>query len=437
LFGNNASTANGGGLFGNAQQPQQQSSGNLFGKSTGGLFGGQQSTSGTSNIFGAQANTGLAGSSGFGNGIGSSSLFGAQQSQAGLQPSISSSAYGNNPLFASVQANPTSSPGPLATPLVSNTVKKKPATLPRFNLTPRSNASSPRLLSNVKQTLSKSPIANARKSGLSLFDEDLLMNPDAFSPRSNIKRLVIDRKADDQELLSGGLDLKGIREGPPTAGESAKPLVESARTLVPTRQKDFGLTTSGEPNQLPSVSDGQSMSQANSAPSSQTVSNVGSTSQDKTSRDTVAVSQKDHDAYWTSPPTSVLMDLSKAELSKVSNFTVGRRGYGQVSFNSAVDLSSLEQVEDVAGKIIIFEPKMCTVYPDEELKPSVGKGLNVPATITLEQCFPLSKDKRQPIRDKTHPRFQQHVDRLKRMSETEFVDYLAESGTWIFKVEHF
>ncbi|ORY77281.1 nucleoporin autopeptidase-domain-containing protein [Protomyces lactucae-debilis] len=429
MFGNTGSS--GGGLFGggggggnNTQQPQQQAGNNVFGK-LGGMFGGSQTGSNTTNLFGGTGNAGTSSTLGGGSFFGGQSNAQGQQSQ---QPSIGNSAYGNNPLFASVQpASATTSPGPLATPLVTNTLKKKSATLPRFNLTPRSNASSPKLLHNMKPALSGSSASTPKKPGLTLFDEDLLMNPDAFSPRSNIKRLVIDRKGDEQELLSGGLDLKGAKEGPPTSGEQQTVRVEQPRLPAATTYREVAVQPAMEA--APRLASEKSYEAAQQAPVAARKPSAAAV--------TVVPQKKDTDSYWTSPSITALMDMSKGELSKVKDFTVGRRGYGQVSFNQPVDLSSLEQVEDVAGKIVIFEPKMCSVYPVEEMKPAVGKGLNVPATITLEQCYPLSRDKRQPIRDKMHPRFQQHVDRLKRMSETEFVDYLADSGTWIFKVEHF
>jgi hypothetical protein len=35
------------------------------------------------------------------------------------------------------------------------------------------------------------------------------------------------------------------------------------------------------------------------------------------------------------------------------------------------------------------------------------------------------------------PRLQAHIERLKGMPDTQFVDYLPESGTWVFRVQHF
>jgi len=77
------------------------------------------------------------------------------------------------------------------------------------------------------------------------------------------------------------------------------------------------------------------------------------------------------------------------------------------------------------------------VYPDESAKPPVDEGMNQPAQITLERCWPLDRATRQPIRDPMHKRYRQHVARLQRMPDTEFVEYVGDSGTWIFRVQHF
>ena len=106
-------------------------------------------------------------------------------------------------------------------------------------------------------------------------------------------------------------------------------------------------------------------------------------------------------------------------------------------FLQPVDLSQVRSIPDIPGSIVVFDLKICTVYPDETVKPPVGKGLNVPAIITLEKCWPLSKETRRPILDVENPRFIAHVERLKRQPDTEFIDYIADSGSWIFKVSHF
>lgn len=96
-------------------------------------------------------------------------------------------------------------------------------------------------------------------------------------------------------------------------------------------------------------------------------------------------------------------------------------------------------MEDLLGGIVRLEDRNATVYPEEyeDIKPPPGEGLNVPATITLENCFPLDKSTRKPIKDGDHPRVQQHVKRLRNLEGTEFIEFEAASGRWSFSVEEF
>jgi len=94
-------------------------------------------------------------------------------------------------------------------------------------------------------------------------------------------------------------------------------------------------------------------------------------------------------------------------------------------------------LEDIPGTIVQLEARVCTVYPEGMDKPVPGKGLNVPATIQLEDCFPVSKNERGKITDPEHPRYINHIRRLRSIKDTEFLDYHPQNGVWIFKVRHF
>ncbi|BFZ57140.1 hypothetical protein PYCC9005_004190 [Savitreella phatthalungensis] len=470
LFGQTQAPTTSGGLFGNSG-PGQPSTGGLFGNSNTGntssgalfgakpgstsLFGGANAPAATSSPFAGTASASAPGVTGgglFGGSFGQNnaqqgtgaSLFGQGQAQApALNASIVSGAYGSNPLFSSVQSSPTlaGSPGPVATPLLSSAVKKKPAMLPQFRLT-RSPVSSARGLAykGLNGLSNSSPAQSPKRSTMSLVDESLLLNPDAFSPRTNMKRLVVERRASSQDLLQSGTTHPEPVDAPPKDQDlSRELLIRSARDHRAESPPDSQTAPdpSSKSERAPSRSE-SSTTAANPFEDDQTPAALRYNSKDAATRraekDQITSATND---YWTSPPMPVLLDYSKAELSKVRDFKIGRRGFGQISFLQPVDLSTLEQLEDLPGDLVIFEGKVCTVYPDEDLKPVAGRGLNVPATITLERCYPLSKDKREPIRDPEHPRFQQHVDRLRRMAETEFVDYIADTGTWVFKVKHF
>lgn len=140
------------------------------------------------------------------------------------------------------------------------------------------------------------------------------------------------------------------------------------------------------------------------------------------------------------PNEATLRKLPYTQLCAVQNFTIGQRSIGQVRFLQPVDLSKISP-GDIFERIVIFEPKLVTLYPDDEFpgdeKPAPGLGLNVPAEVRLECCWCVSKADRHPIKDMGDQRLQAHIERLKKMPDTQFIDYLPDSGTWIFRVEHF
>jgi len=440
LFANNnsASSTN---LFNKPTTP----SGNLFGQtqpqSTGlgsSLFGGQSNNTG-SNLFGAastnnQPNFGAGAST---NSIGNFDFGNTNnnQNQPQLTASIDQNPFGNNPLFNSMNSSQGQSPGPIATPLASPAPKKKPAMIPHYKLSPRAVVS-PRLrslrpMSSLNSLSSPgSPSFGPRASnafhGVS---EDAMLTPDAFSPRQSMKKLVIDRKITQADLLSDS-------ESP----LDSKKIIDRTPIMNDNRNQDQDASTEQKPFSAPTASDELiSPSHALASDNGATNNGLGKGRYQSPLGPVLEIANEDklRGIYWTSPPMSTLLDWTQERLSSVKNFKVGRRGYGQVSFISPVNLTSIPAIEEIPEKIVVFEPKICTVYPDESEKPPVGQGLNVPALITLENCFPKSRDTRDVITDINHPRFVQHVERLKKIRNTEFVDFLADSGSWMFKVEHF
>lgn len=141
-------------------------------------------------------------------------------------------------------------------------------------------------------------------------------------------------------------------------------------------------------------------------------------------------------AYYMHPSRPELERMSSEERKHVSGFTVGREGCGYVTFDQPVDLS-LAPLDDIFEKLIVIEIRSLTVYPESSWKPSLGQGLNVPSTIYLENSWPRTKDRKTPIYEKSGPKFNKHVDRLRKVSGTEFVRYDKDTGIWVFKVPHF
>ncbi|KAK9466184.1 nuclear protein 96-domain-containing protein [Lipomyces arxii] len=463
LFGNNSTAAPGGtSLFGNVGASQPNTGGGLFGsKPQTNMFGNSQAQP-TTSLFGSNNTaTGGFGAPAVTNNFGaaptmSNSLFGNSQngnSNQGnfLQASIDQNPFGSDPLFNAPAQN-VSSLGPIATPLSSASVqKKKPAMLPSYKLSPRppstphSRGAATRIPSGSYGNASNGSVSSMSSGRSILFDgvaDRAILSSEAFSPRSDIRKLVIDRKFTETDLLSGGVSGVKFVEAASKTGE--KPSVNG----VEPKAKVMTEVSSSEPklptlfNSIKSVPSVPAMKEASlspRAPSPQPASPATVTSTNTAAvASTVTANQADaNDGYWCSPSASVLSKMNIKDLEHVPDFKVGRKGYGEVTFNQPVDLSGLAHPEQIPGQLVLFGHKTCTVYPDDSIKPEIGKGLNVPATITLENCFPLSKDRKQPITEVDHPMVPIHIERLRRIKGTHFVTYIADTGSWVFTVAHF
>jgi nuclear pore complex protein Nup98-Nup96 len=140
--------------------------------------------------------------------------------------------------------------------------------------------------------------------------------------------------------------------------------------------------------------------------------------------------------YWMKPSRAELNKMSRDQLKQVVNFTVGRQHCGSVTFNGAVDLTTVD-MENIYGKIVEIGVRKITVYPDETIKPPMGKGLNVVSTLRIENSWPRGRDRKSPLPITSGPLFDKHIDRLQKVHDTEFIDYDTQTGTWVFKVPHF
>ncbi|KAJ1931123.1 hypothetical protein EC988_009890, partial [Linderina pennispora] len=100
-----------------------------------------------------------------------------------------------------------------------------------------------------------------------------------------------------------------------------------------------------------------------------------------------------------------------------------------------VDLTSVGSLGSIAGGVVLFDDRVCTVYPDETNKPPRGQGLNVPAIISLDDCWPSDRSTGKLITKVDDVRVRKHIRRLKKAEDTEFISFI--DGTWVFRVEHF
>ncbi|KAF2744617.1 hypothetical protein M011DRAFT_407995, partial [Sporormia fimetaria CBS 119925] len=495
LFGSNTaqnSTNTGGGLFGNlgTTNTQQNTGTSLFGQSQqkpGGLFGGSTTTGNTgTGLFGStnQNNntTGLGGSLFGGQNQQqqpqqqsslNNSLFGASGASL-LQTSMNTNPYGNDALFAGL-ATPTASPGPLATPLSGSQNNRKSAILPQYKLNP---SASTRLLTPQNKRSGygfsystygspHSASANASPAGLlgastfsrslgrslstsnlrnSFTPETSILAPGAFSTTGrsfgsgSLKKLNINRSINtrvplfddaptDRKRVSfaatNGADgeTNGVNGSPSQGGElvlrreDGSPDASSSPSTSATMNGELTNGAAKQP-EMTQVNGNELASVPENAPA-------------PASKQATTVADPEPGEYYSIPRLDELRRMSRSELTRVEDFTVGRQNIGKIEFNpgNTVDLSSVD-LDKVFGDIVQLNMRNATVYGESTTvtKPARGAGLNVPSRITLENSWP---------RHRAGKKDQKHVERLKRVSGTEFIDYSPQKGEWIFSVPHF
>ena len=136
------------------------------------------------------------------------------------------------------------------------------------------------------------------------------------------------------------------------------------------------------------------------------------------------------------PTKEEIENMNRQQRSKVTDFVVGREGVGEIHFDVPVDLTSIP-LDEIMDNIVQLSTRSATVYAVAAKKPPMGKGLNVPSTITLFNSWPRRSDRKTPSGEKSGVRFKKHIERLKRVPDTQFVEYNKDTGAWIFRVEHF
>ncbi|QRV91192.1 nucleoporin [Ceratobasidium sp. AG-Ba] len=458
----------GGGIFGanNNQQQQPQPGNSVFGKppgTTSGLFGSTTAAPAT-NTFGFGANNatqqpstgtslfGQANKSIFGNSPAAaqptqqSSIFGnpLQNSQApgGAQPtmtaSIDQNPFGNNPLFANLP------PGPHVFSVSQDQTKK-----PLIHVSPRKSfyrPTTPQLTKlrgfgtsqagpdvstiNPFNRSASAPGSKALLTSQSLtasISDGKSLGSSTIGGRSSVKKLVLDKDITASDLPTLGSP-GSLFNSPARNTQKSKVVFHPdliQRAVDGERNSGlFGSTSSRAlPPTRPSIDMGHSYS-ANAPVRDESV----------VPEDTPDPQEGE---YWMKPSLKELQAMSHDQLVSVPNFTVGRYGYGQIKFLSPVDLTTVYAISGIPEKTVLFEEGACTVYPDESQKAPRGEGLNVPAEISLEKCWPRDKATRAPIKNRNDPAWQRQERKLSKMKDTEFVGLEPENGTWTFRVPHF
>lgn len=424
-----------------------------------------------------------------------------QQVPQSLTASIGdNTAYGLQSLFSDIAANQVSNPGPIATPLSGNRNSGGPKTaaLPLYKLnsgsasrfsTPQrrgfgfsysaygspasttSTASTPGAFSNAllgtgsfNRTLSKSMSTSSLRRSFNT--EDSILAPGAFSasPRNrslggtgNVKKLTISKniKSDlfnplaTQSQAAAHTNSSGILKKRVSfdANINTNANFNSNGISSPMKQHNVAAPSSTELGYMRPHSSGNNSNTIFSSSNLDSEPVPNSNNQLAIVREEEALDPGDATAlelmkdknpgdYWMSPSKADLENMNRVQRQRVSNLIVGRYGVGSVQFDVPVDLTSIN-LDDIMDGIVKIEVRQVTVYPDNHKKPQMGKGLNVPSTITLENSWPRKKDRKTPLTDQSGIRLQKHIEKLKKVEDTEFVDYDKATGTWTFRVPHF
>ncbi|XP_057667789.1 nuclear pore complex protein Nup98-Nup96 [Diorhabda carinulata] len=140
--------------------------------------------------------------------------------------------------------------------------------------------------------------------------------------------------------------------------------------------------------------------------------------------------------YYTLPPPE---ELSKYvdENGKciVKGFTIGRKGYGNVYYPDEMDVTGLN-----IDELVHFRYREINVYPDDDKKPPIGQGLNRKAQVTLDNVYPRKPGTNILIKDVQELQQMNFAEKLRKITvnkDAKFVDYRPETGSWVFKIDHF
>lgn len=114
-----------------------------------------------------------------------------------------------------------------------------------------------------------------------------------------------------------------------------------------------------------------------------------------------------------------------ASTKSVQKFVICRKGYGQIEFKTAVDLSDIPSLS-VLRELVEIDRGRVQVYPNKSKRAPGGTGLNVPARISLEN-----------VRHPPDIELDEHLENLQATPDTKFISYDSETGLWTYEVEHF
>ncbi|KAI8592738.1 nuclear protein 96-domain-containing protein [Geranomyces variabilis] len=441
-----------------AQSTAASAPGGLFGAPpTGGLFGTSQPAQGgfSASTFSTNLFNTAGGVTTAPQGFNSSLNFGQsmqQQQQQNLNASIDKNPYGlSSVIFAPAKKQEAALlPTPKAkqnlpvSPYIKVTARESSKVKLRGFSPPRLTKASPQINGAARY---ESAIGKSRdEAGVGL---------DArFTPRKNVRRLVIEEPIDGEDLNASTMRNRTPKKGVTfDLAAERDALNEPPVDVYDDDDYENASSFRGSPSPAGDSFHESSISRRSVSPS---LSSIGPGTPTPRSRENTKraspsparspaapAAAPDSDEYILSPPLETLLRMETEELRAVKNFKISVPGIGSIRWLAPVDLieacptKSRSSLDQIAGNIVTLASKCATVYPNDADKPPVGMGLNVRAEVELEKCWPIDKGTREFILDTTDPRHDRHMKKLEAMPETEFLGYHNESGTWKFIVEHF
>ena len=276
-------------------------------------------------------------------------------------------------------------------------------------------------------------------------DDDLVTGADMFVPRPSVKKLVLrNTVTDTSNMTLTGLETTdttrdnlvdnsltvGLHENVAARNKSAPTDVENETIAV-----DDSFAALNTRKKLASEEDKEA------SPSKPVTSKKNGSAEVRLFTNTCIMFIKNYcqvilqrEGYYTIPTVSQL-SLDADGQCLVTGFTVGREGYGNIHFPGTINIAfiNLDDIVHIRHKEVI-------VYPDDDNKPPLGEGLNRPAQITLDKVWPVDKSNGDSIKSPDRLRKMSYEEKLERASSrlgAKFIEYRPETGSWVFKVDHF
>lgn len=263
--------------------------------------------------------------------------------------------------------------------------------------------------------------------------DNLKCAQDIFQPRQNIKKLVLNKTGSSvlkttivksSPIINERDSLNNKENELPIIPEKSSPKVTLDNTIdvINKLSKDV-------PSPTLSPESGKQQSFSNLSFGSEVESPVH-----KIPKCGVILTRTD---YYTIPSLEQCDAFYNADNDTcvVDSFTVGRIDYGSIFWKGPLNIKSLNLDE-----IVHIRRKEVIVYPDDDVKPPVGEGLNKPAQVTLDQVWPIDKSTREFIKDPERLRSMKYSEKVESATvklDAVFKEYRADTGSWVFTVKHF